>query len=137
MVATGVLCLGAALLNVPWRAADKYRNYRSITTDFVRLKDDPVYRDGLILVSGRRHPEWAAAAFANELVIGASTSPVFAWDRDPATRQAVLNAFPNRPVWLMKGPSETGGSQAIRGPISPAELLARRISPGTLSCCGI
>jgi hypothetical protein len=121
MVGTGVLCLAAVLVYVPWRAADKYPNYRSIRTDFVKLKDDPVYRDALILVSGRRHPEWAAAAFANELHIGASQAPVFAWDRDRATRQAVLNAFPTRPVWLMKGPSETGGFQILRGPIAPAE----------------
>jgi hypothetical protein len=121
MVGTGVLCLAAVLVYVPWRAADKYPNYRSIRTDFVKLKDDPVYRDGLILVSGRRHPEWAAAAFANELHIGASSAPVFAWDRDPATRQAVLDAFPTRPVWLAKGPSETGPSQIIRGPIAPAD----------------
>ena len=121
MVAIGVLCLGSLMLYLPWRATDKYRNYRSVRPDFVRLKDDPTYRDGLILVSGRRHPEWASAAIANELVIGASAAPVFAWDRDAGTRQAVLNAFPNRPVWLMKGPSETGGAQVLRGPIAPSE----------------
>jgi hypothetical protein len=121
MVATGILCFGALMLYVPWRAADKYRHYRSVRPDFVRLKDDPAYRDALILVSGRRHPEWASAALANELVIGSSAAPVFAWDRDAATRQAVLNAFPTRPVWLMKGPSENGGFQIIRGPISAAE----------------
>jgi 4-amino-4-deoxy-L-arabinose transferase-like glycosyltransferase len=121
MVATGILCLGALFLHVPWRAADKYRHYRSIRPDFVMMRDNPTYRDGLILVSGRRHPEWAAAAIANDTRIGSSSSPVFAWDRDPATRQAVLNAFPSRPVWLMKGPSETGGFEILRGPIAPSE----------------
>jgi hypothetical protein len=123
MVATGVLCLGALFVYVPWRAADKYRHYRSIRPDFVMMRDDPAYRDAVILVSGRRHPEWASAALANDLYIGSSAAPVFAWDRDPATRQAVLNAFPNRPVWLMKGPSETGGSEVLRGPVAPSERL--------------
>ena len=121
MVATGMLCLAALLLYVPWRAADKYRHYRSVRPDFVRLSHNPDFRDGLILVRGRRHPEWASAAIANELVIGASSAPVFAWDRDAATRQAVLSAFPTRPVWLVKGPSETGGFEILRGPIPPAE----------------
>ena len=121
MLATGVLCLGALFLYVPWRAADKYRHYRNIRPDFVMMRDDPKYRDALILVSGRRHPEWAAAALANDLRIGSSSSPVFAWDRDSATRQAVLNAFPTRTVWLMKGPSETGGFQILRGPIAPLD----------------
>jgi len=121
MVATAVLCLGALVVYVPWRAADKYRNYRGIRPDFVKLKNEPAYRDGLILVSGARHPAWASAALANELRIGASAAPVFAWDRDAATRQAVLNAFPTRPVWLVRGPSESGGFEMLRGPISPAE----------------
>lgn len=121
MVATGALCLGALVLYVPWRATDKYRHYRSVRPDFVRLAADPAYRGSLILVSGRRHPEWASAALANELHIGTSPAPVFAWDRDPATRQALLNAFPDRPVWLVRGPSETGGVEIMRGPIAPAD----------------
>jgi hypothetical protein len=87
----------------------------------MKLRDDPAYRDGLILVSGSRHPGWASAALANALVIGASAAPVFAWDRDTATRQAVLNAFPTRPVWLVRGPSESGGLAILRGPVPPAQ----------------
>lgn len=121
MVAIGIFCLGVLVLYVPWRAANKYWHYRSVRPDFVRMKADPAYRDGLILVSGRRHPEWAAASLANELVIGASAAPVFAWDRDSTTRQAVLNAFPTRPVWLVKGPSETAGVEIVRGPVAPAD----------------
>jgi hypothetical protein len=121
MVGIGVLCLGSLMLYLPWRATDKYRNYRSVRPDFVRLRDDPAYRNGLILVSGRRHPEWASAAIANDLVIGASPAPVFAWDRDSTTRQAILNAFPDRAVWLVKGPYESGGARILRGPIVPSE----------------
>ena len=121
MVATGVLCLGALVVYVPWRAADKYRHYRGIRPDFMTLKADPAYRNALILVSGSRHPSWASAALANEVQVGASTAPVFAWDPDVATRQAVLSAFPNRQVWLVRGPSETAGMEIGRGPIAPAE----------------
>lgn len=121
-VAAAVLCLSALSLYVPWRAGDKYLHYRDVRADPVRMKKDPAYQNALILVSGRRHPEWAAAALANEVPIGQSASPVFAWDRDPETRRAVLDAFPTRSVWLLRGPLETGrGFEVIRGPVSPAE----------------
>ncbi len=121
-IAAALLSVSALALYVPWRAADKYRNYRGVRPDLVRMRNDSTYRDGLILVSGARHPDWAAAAIANEAVLGRSGSPVFAWDRDDATRQAVLDAFPSRTLWLVRGPSQTGrGFEIIRGPIQPAE----------------
>jgi 4-amino-4-deoxy-L-arabinose transferase-like glycosyltransferase len=126
------VALGAAWLSVmalvlflPWRAVDKYRNYRGVRADLMTLRDEARYRDGLVLVSGARHPDWAGAAIANDITPGRAGSPVFAWDRDAGTRQAVLDAFPQRPVWLVDGPTKTGGAYRVTaGPIAPEERSA-------------
>ena len=121
--AAGFLCVVALTLFVPWRAVDKYYQYRGIRADPMRMAGQPTYRNGLILITGERHQDWGAAANANDIALGKSPAPVFAWDRDPATRQALLLAYPDRPVWLVDGPSVTGnGYRVRRGPVSSAEL---------------
>ena len=122
MAAVGWLSVLALLLFLPWRAVDKYRNYRGIRRDPVAWSSEARFRNALILVSGERHPDWAGAVLANELHIGSSTAPVFAWDRDSTTRRAILEAFPDRAVWLVAGPGTSGrGYEVIRGPLAPAD----------------
>jgi hypothetical protein len=122
VMAAGWLSVLALTLFIPWRGVDKYRHYRGIRPDVVSWRSDPRFRSALVLVSGQRHPDWAGAAIANELEIGASDAPVFAWDRDSTARRAVLDAFPERTVWLVDGPQKTGGGYEVtRGPISPAD----------------
>jgi hypothetical protein len=129
VVAAAWLSVLALTLFVPWRGVDKYRHYRGIRPDMVSWRNDPRFRGALVLVSGVRHPDWAGAAIANELEVGASDAPVFAWDRDATTRRGVLDAFPARTVWLVDGPQKTGrGYEITRGPVAPADrstLVAR------------
>jgi len=115
----------ALCLYVPWRAVDKYRHYRGVRADLLTMRNEAAYRSGLVLVSGNRHPDWASAAIANDVTIGTTPSPVFAWDRDADTRRRVLDAFPDRTVWLVNGPSVTGrGFEVVRGPIAPTGRAA-------------
>ncbi|HEX6313594.1 MAG TPA: hypothetical protein VFZ73_01995 [Gemmatimonadaceae bacterium] len=125
VLAAAWLSVLALTLFVPWRAVDKYRYYRGVRADLVALRDDSRFQDGLILVRGQRHPDWAGAAIANEVGLARHGSPVFAWDRDSLSRRAVLAAFPARAVWLVDGPTRTGGAYRVRrGPIPPTERSA-------------
>jgi 4-amino-4-deoxy-L-arabinose transferase-like glycosyltransferase len=106
---------------VPWRAADKYLHYRGMRPDVRVLREDPRLRGALVLVQGERHPDWASAVVYNP-VEDAPEEPLFAWDRDANARRAVLAAYPERPVWIVKGPSRThAGYEIASGPFVAAE----------------
>jgi hypothetical protein len=113
--AAGVAALAVAtVLFVPWRATDKYRNYLNMRPDvremnFAGAPGDT--RPALVLVRGRRHPDYASASYYNRLDFQGPV--VFAWDRDPATRAAVLAAYPGRRVYIVEGPTVTGGGYRI------------------------
>lgn len=112
-LAVAALCLLALLTFVPWRAIDKYHDYRGMRPDVRRMAQDPRLRGGLVLVRGNRHPDFAAAAVYNALDLSGD-APVFAWDRDETTRRALLEAFPNRAVWILDGPTVTGRGYELR-----------------------
>lgn len=105
------LSLGALLVFIPWRAVDKYRHYRGMRPEgprvALRAAGD---RAVLVLVAGERFPDFASAAVYNPVDVTAPGRTVFAWDRDPTIRAGLLAAYPDRPVWHLRGPSVTGGS---------------------------
>ncbi|MCM2270074.1 MAG: hypothetical protein NDJ75_08225, partial [Thermoanaerobaculia bacterium] len=109
---------------VPWRAVDKYRHYRGMRPDLRELARAPAWREALVLVRGAGHPDYASAAVLNPLDLEAA-GPVFAWDRDAATRARLVAAFPRRSYWLVDGPSVTGdGYRVVGGPLDAAALAA-------------
>lgn len=117
---TLLLCLSALVTFVPWRAMDKYYHYRGMRPDIRTLAQRYDFGSSLILVRGNRHPDYHSAATYNPLDLRAK-QPVYAWDRDSTTREAVLRAYPDRPVWLGDGPSVTGeGYRVVAGPL-PAQ----------------
>ena len=121
LLGAALLCVGALVTFVPWRATDKYFHYRRMRADLRVMVQDSQFRDGLILVRGEQHPDWASAASYNQPVL-ASGAPVFAWDRDSLTRSRLLAAFPDRPIWIVAGPTRThAGFRVIQGPIVPAD----------------
>jgi hypothetical protein len=108
---------------VPWRAADKYYHYRGMRADVRTLAADGRFGTDLVLVRGKRFPDYASA-FAENPVDLKSRATIYAWDRDPETRAAVLHAYRERRVWILEGPSITGaGYRIAAGPIDPAVLL--------------
>lgn len=122
--------VSATALFVPWRAVDKYHDYRGANADFARLVEAEGIEGGLVLVHGNHHPEYGAAADLNPLDIEGSDETVFAWDRKLDTSLAVLDAFAPEKVWLVEGPSITeDGYRVVLGPVDVAEAkleLARR-----------
>ena len=62
----------------------------------------------------------------NAVPLGDPERPVYAGDRGAAERAQLLAAYPGRAVWIVDGPSLTGGAFRVRaGPLTAAEVLAR------------
>jgi len=126
-VVTGMLALSIAGMTtfMPWRAIDKYFHYNNMRPDIRQLAKRHDFSNGLVLIGGNRFDDYMSAAVYNspEIVTG---PVIYAWDRDAATRNALLTAFGNRVVWLVDGPTVTGaGFRVAAGPLSAVELLNR------------
>jgi hypothetical protein len=132
-VFTGILLLAgaSALVFLPWRSTNKYYHYRGMQPGIRALAREKSMTNALVLVQGRRHPDAASAIVYNPVSFRDSV-PLFAWDRTPAVRDSLFTLFPDRDVWVVKGPTETGaGYQVVEGPCRP------RHPPGqgwTLDC---
>ncbi|MBI4589077.1 MAG: glycosyltransferase family 39 protein [Candidatus Rokubacteria bacterium] len=119
------LCLLTLVNYVPWRAIDKYHHYLGMRPDIRRLATERGFGKSLVLIRGKRHPDYASAAVYNPMDLTAD-APVYAWDRGPAVRAQLLNAFADRPVWIVNGPSFTRrGFQVLEGPRPGSELMRR------------
>ena len=130
MAAAGILMASGVLLFIPWRAADKYFHYRGMRPDLRRLASDPAFGDAIVLVRGRRFPDYASATAYNP-IDPASHQPLFAWDRGPEIRRELVHAFAGRRFWIVNGPSlARDGYAMLAGPLSGTELLARPDSLG-------
>ncbi len=119
-----VLSLSAVALVcfVPWRAADKYHEYRGMRPVLESAAPESGFGRSLVLVRGRRHPDYASAAALNP-VDSEADATVFAWDRDPEVRRRVVAAYADRPVFLVDGPTVTGdGYRLVAGPLEPDEV---------------
>jgi hypothetical protein len=136
-VSAGTRVLAAALalmlltagVFVPWRAADKYHDYRGMRPDVRRLAAERDFGRSLVLVRGRRFPDYASAAAYNPIDLHADV-PVYAWDRDSTVHAQLLAAYPDRPVWVLDGPSRTGdGFRVVAGPLAADAARALRV-PG-------
>jgi 4-amino-4-deoxy-L-arabinose transferase-like glycosyltransferase len=109
---------------VPWRAIDKYRSYRGMEPGVRELAQEHGFGRSLVLVRGARHPDYASAAAYNPLDWDAG-EPIYAWDRNAEARAKVLERYADRPIWIVAGPSVTGGGfRLVEGPLSAAEVLA-------------
>jgi hypothetical protein len=110
------------IVYVPWRAIDKYHHFRGMRPDIRTLSAVHAFGRSLVFVRGKEHPDYASAAVYNPLDWHAG-APVYAWYRDSeAVRQAVA-AYPDRPVWLIDGPTMTGGGfEVAAGPLAPGTI---------------
>ena len=103
-----VLCAFAILVYVPWRAMDKYHGYLRMVPDVRELAAEEKFGRSLVFIRGEEHPDYASAFVYNPLDLRAA-APVYVRDRSPEVAARVMQAFPDRPVWVLNGPSITGG----------------------------
>lgn len=126
-VLSAVLALSvmAMAVFVPWRAIDKYHNFRGMRPDIRYLAKAHNFGPSLVLVQGNKDPDYASAAIYNPLDLAANAT-IYAWDRDNDTRRRLLEAYADRPVWIVRSPSLTGrGYEVVDGPVAAAELLKK------------
>jgi 4-amino-4-deoxy-L-arabinose transferase-like glycosyltransferase len=129
MAGSFLLVLVTLLVFVPWRARDKYFHYRGMRPDVRAMAADPALRDGLVLIRGNRHPDYASAVVYNPLTVD-SPAPLFTWDRSDTVRAALVAAYPAKKFWLVDGPTVSGdGFRIVAGPMTGAELLASDVPP--------
>lgn len=118
----GLLLLTAMTGFMPWRSLDRYHHYRGMQPGLSQLALDRGFGRSLVLIRGRELPDFASAAAENPLDLNASV-PVYAWDLGGAVRQRLAVAYPDRPVWIVDGPSRTGtGYQLVAGPLTSHQL---------------
>ena len=117
-----VLSAVALLAFVPWRAIDKYHNFRGMRPDVSRLAEDHKFGRSLVLIQGNKDPDYDSAFIYNPLDLK-SDGPIFAWDRDAYTREKLLKEYSDRPVWIVRSPSITGrGFEVAAGPLTTSQL---------------
>ena len=108
----------------PWRAVDKYYHYLGMRPDILSLAKEHNFGRSLVLVRGDDHPDYSSAAIYNPLDVY-SDGTIYAWDRSPEVRDAVIQAYADRPIWLVDGPTITlDGYRLIAGPLSAHDLIA-------------
>lgn len=118
--AIGALTVLTICVFIPWRAVDKYHNFRGMMPDVRELATDFNFGRSLVLIQGTKHPDYDSAFVYNTADLNGD-GPVYAWDRDTETRQKLLTVYSDRPVWIVKGPSITGGAYEVtEGPLTPA-----------------
>jgi hypothetical protein len=108
-----VLALGIYL---PWRAADKYWHYLFMRPDVREEAARHNFGRSLVLIRGQEFPDYVSAAIYNPLDLRPESSeaaPIYAWDRDAATHAKLLALYRDRPVWVLEGPTLTGGAYRI------------------------
>jgi hypothetical protein len=106
---------------MPWRAFDKYTNYRGMNAAVRRLLASKDLGRSLVLVYGERFPSFESAAIYNPLDLESGV-PIFAWASDLRVRGAILDHYADRQVWLLT--AQAGGSFHLQGPL-PANRVSR------------
>lgn len=126
-VLTAVMSLSIlALINFfPWRVLDKYYHYLGMRPDIGYLARNHDFGKSIVLIRGNVHPDYQSAWVYNPLDPYAD-GPVYAWDKNRSVRAQVLQAYPDRPIWIVNGPTIThGGFEVLAGPLSAQALAAR------------
>jgi 4-amino-4-deoxy-L-arabinose transferase-like glycosyltransferase len=120
-----ILCTISLFAYFPWRALDKYYHYLEMRPDIRQLARQNSFGKSLVLIRGEEHPDYQSAWIYNPVNFEGD-APIYAWDKDAKIRAALLQNYPNRPVWIVDGPTRTGGGyKIVEGPIDVKELSAR------------
>jgi 4-amino-4-deoxy-L-arabinose transferase-like glycosyltransferase len=118
------LAVIAVLVFVPWRGIDKYYHYRGMRPDVRRIASASDFGRDLVLVRGRRFPDYASAAPYNPIDLNGDAA-IYVWDRSADVRMEALRAYPDRRVWIVDGPAETGaGYRLVAGPLRADSMIA-------------
>ncbi len=115
-----LMSVTALVLFIPWRALDKYYHFRTLQPGMRELLASRDFGKSLLVVRGNERPDYASAI--NETPIDPqSDGTLIFWGRDADTERQVLGAYPDRPAYIIDGPSRAGGVyRVVAGPITPS-----------------
>jgi hypothetical protein len=118
-VMAAVATMVAIVTFMPWRATDKYFHYRGMRPDVRQLALDRSFGASLVVINGESHPDYASASTYNPLEWNAPV-PLYALNVDADVIPELRAAYPDRPLWVLDGPTITGeGYRVVAGPIPP------------------
>jgi len=124
-----VATLVGAVNVVPWRAVDKYPNYRGLRPDIGALAREQHFGKSLIFVRGPAWPDYHSAMplnpprFEHPFVDGWD-APIYARDLGREQNEKVRAYYAERPVWFIAGAKFAGGAaRRIAGPVAPGQPL--------------
>jgi hypothetical protein len=116
----------------PWRAIDKYHHYRGMRPGIRALATERAFGRSLVFIRGPRIPDYASAVVYNPVDPSSSDAPIYALLKNDGVREPVVHAFPNRPIWIVDGPTRTGADYRVAaGPMSAAEFLGDSTATST------
>lgn len=116
------LCSITLICYIPWRASDKYYHYLGMEPGIRRLSDDYHFGKSLVLVRGSEYPDYQSAWTFNPVNFEGD-APVYAFDRNPSVRSRLLQVYKDRKIWVVDGPSITGGAYRVAaGPLAADQI---------------
>lgn len=125
LLAVIMLCALSIINFLPWRAIDKYHHYRDMRPDIRVLSHEQKFGKGLVFIKGNRHTDYASAAIYNPIDLDTDTT-IYAWARTEQIYDKVVASYPDRPVWVVDGPSLTGNMyKVVAAPAEAYQLLQR------------
>lgn len=125
LLAVIMLCALSLINFLPWRAIDKYHHYRGMRPDVRVLSQEQKFEKGLVFIKGNRHTDYASAAIYNPIDLDTDTT-IYAWARTEQIYTKVVASYPDRPVWVVDGPSLTGNTyKVVAAPVATYQLPRR------------
>ncbi len=130
MVGVLILCILSLLNFLPWRAIDKYHHYRGMRPDIRHLAKEHNFGKSLVLIRGELmrdniNQDYPSAAIYNPIDLN-SESPVYVSYGSQEISAQLLDAYTDRKIWIVNGPTITGnGYKVIDGPITARGLLMK------------
>jgi hypothetical protein len=123
LATTAALSVLVLTIYIPWRAFDKYHHYLNMRPDIPELADHYAFGRSLVMIRGPEHPDYASAIIYNPLDLQAD-APVYVHVRGTAADAQIIQAYADRPIWIIDGPTLTHGAyQVAAGPLTAADLL--------------
>jgi hypothetical protein len=110
--AVAVLAAQSLLVFVPWRSTDKYHRYFDTGPVVREAVADDLWPAGVYLVVGANQPDYAAAMVYSAPDL-ASAERVFAFDSLPDSAERLREAYPDRKLFWVEGPSITGDAYRV------------------------
>lgn len=124
ILAVAMLCTLTSAVYIPWRSLDKYHHYLEMQPGILELAKRNNFGKSLVLIRGEEHPDYQSAWIYNSLNYEGDAT-IYAHDKNAEVRRHLLQVYADRQVWIIDGPTRTGGNyKIVRGATSANKLLA-------------